>query len=92
MTDPIKTPFTDPDHPTVGRIFKSYSINHNKPALYYCDSYDPNRGFWMTNVEDETDRRNVSERAIGRTYHRVYSAKADEMAEKCRKEVEAKVR
>lgn len=42
--------------------------------VYFCDSYDPQIGFWMTNIEMPiVDRRNVSERAIGRTYHQIES-------------------
>jgi hypothetical protein len=62
MSD-IKTPETHPNHETVGRTFKSFG------ELYYCDSYDPQCGFWMTKIGRETERRNVSERAIGRTFH-----------------------
>lgn len=68
MDKPIKTPQTHPDHPVVGRFFKSWS----QPNVYYCDSYDPAIGFWMTNVADASDRRNVSERAIGRTFHELH--------------------
>ena len=66
MSATIKTPETHPDHPTVGHNFKSWDGH-----TYYCDSYDPAIGFWMTDVDDPGNRRNVSERAIGRTYHRV---------------------
>jgi len=38
-------------------------------AIYKCVSYDPKIGYWMQNVDDPKDRRNVSERAIGRTFH-----------------------
>jgi len=73
----IKTPQTHPDHHTVGHRFKSWDGHE-----YYCDSYDPRQGYWMTRAdapeENKTDehtqwRRNVSERAIGRTYHIIYS-------------------
>ena len=62
----IITRQTHPDHHTVGHFFTSF---HN---VYYCDSYDPDCGYWMTNINEMLDRRNVSERAIGRTYHEVY--------------------
>lgn len=64
----LRTPETHPDHETVGRFFVGLG-----GLVYYCDSYDPHCGFWMTNIHDVQDRRNVSERAIGRTYHQVYS-------------------
>jgi len=70
----IKTPLTHPDHQTVGKRFKAWD-----GCTYYCDSYDPAIGFWMTPDEGQTDcwgkapnRRNVSERAVGRSYHRIY--------------------
>lgn len=46
--------------------------------FYICDSYDPRIGYWMAREdcppEHKSDtqgqwRRNVSERAIGRTFH-----------------------
>lgn len=72
----IKTPETDPDHETIGRTFKAWDGHR-----YICDSWESNYGFWMTRVdapqERRTDlhseyRRNVNERAIGRTFHLVY--------------------
>lgn len=55
----------------VGRKFKTWSIKHHKMTTYRAESYDPSHGFWMVNEEDPTDRRDVSERVIGRTYHEV---------------------
>lgn len=79
MTSPIvKTPITDPNHETIGQTFKAWDGH-----TYFCDSWESNLGFWMTRVdapaERQTDlhskyRRNVSERVIGRTYHRVYNS------------------
>ncbi len=63
----IKTPETDPNHYVVGKKWKG----HNG-YIYYCDSYDSNIGYWMTNINNPEDRRNVSERAIDRTFHRIY--------------------
>lgn len=39
--------------------------------VYECTSYDPKCGFWMEAPERKTC---VSERAIGRTFHRVRKA------------------
>lgn len=59
----------DPKNETVvGYIFRAYSIKNGVSALYFCDSHDP-MGYWMTNLYDVNDRTNVSERAIGKTYH-----------------------
>jgi hypothetical protein len=60
----IKTPETHPDDPVVGKYFKAYD-----GRKYYCDSYDPSCGYWMTTQEGELRRTCVSERAIGRTFH-----------------------
>ena len=70
----LYTAQSHPGHWTVGEYF-----NGHDGFIYYCDSYDPRIGFWMTPVTstkaDEPgplpERRNVSERAIGRTFHRV---------------------
>jgi len=61
----IRTPATDPDHPVIGRSFRGWD-----GKTYLCESYDPTCGYWMTAV-DGSRRTNVSERAIGRTYHRI---------------------
>lgn len=67
MNQEIKTPHTHPDHPVVGHLFIGWP-----GGLYYCDSYDPRIGYWMTPIKSGQERRNVSERAIGRTYHEQY--------------------
>jgi hypothetical protein len=67
----IKTPETDPDHHTVGRHLAGYSWESKRTEIYFCDSYDPSCGYWLTNVNAPEDRKNVSERAIGATYHKV---------------------
>lgn len=68
----IKTPKTDPDDLTIGRTFKGWD-GHK----YVCDSWEENLGYWMTRVDTPADRlndlhsefrRNVNERAIGRTF------------------------
>lgn len=50
----------------VGRRYRNPEGN-----TYACTEYDPRIGFWMENVANPSDRRNVSERAIDRTYHHV---------------------
>jgi len=61
----IITPKDCPDHEVVGHTFIGWN-----GATFICDSYDPRIGYWMTNTDDATDRRNVSERAIGKTFHK----------------------
>lgn len=69
----IWTPETHPDHPTIGRTFRAWD-----GQKYFCDSWQENLGYWMTRVDAPTERRadlhseyrrNVTERAIGRTFH-----------------------
>lgn len=70
-----RTPATDPDDAVIGRTFRAHGI------LFLCDSYDPAYGYWMTPVNaadaepfrpnHRATRRNVSEQAIGRTFHRI---------------------
>ena len=69
----IRTPKTNPDHDVVGHFFRATDWRPSPPvtAMYYCDSYDPSIGYWMTNVDDASDRKNVSERAINRTFREV---------------------
>jgi len=64
----IKTPQTHPDHHVVGKFWGAHSFKNDKTAVYYCDSYDSDLGYWMTNILDHTDRRNISERAPWATY------------------------
>jgi len=64
----IKTPETDPDHDVIGQRFLAWDGN-----TYFCDSYDPSCGYWMTDERNPENRRNVSERVIGRTFHKLHS-------------------
>lgn len=69
----IKTPETHPNHQVVGRFFKASLLNEaGDNAVFYCDSYDSSIGYWMTQLSDPENRRNVSERAIGATYHTIW--------------------
>lgn len=40
---------------------------------FKCTGYDPRNGFWMVREDKPEDKRNVSERAIDRTFHEVRS-------------------
>lgn len=59
----------------VGSKFKAWDGH-----VYVCDSYEPGLGFWMTREDAPEEhradregewRRNVSERAIGATFHAI---------------------
>lgn len=76
----ILTPETHPGHHTIGRVFKGWDS-----VYYYCDSYDPRIGYWMTPLFEQVDwdskpgkRKNVSERAIGSSFHRVWIDQEDD--------------
>lgn len=52
---------------TVGRVFRGTRDFH-----WVCFGYDPRHGFWMRAIQPEGTTEviaNVSERAIGRTFH-----------------------
>jgi len=60
---PIVT--SSPIHAVIGHRFKAWDGN-----VYLCESEDED-GYWMVQVDKPSERRNVSTRAIGRTFHRV---------------------
>ncbi|MCS4089132.1 hypothetical protein [Rhizobium sp. BK176] len=70
----ILLPEDRPDDHTIGKYFKGDG------CIWFCDSYDTHIGYWMTPVYGEMrsllqtppERTNVSERAIGRTFHVIY--------------------
>jgi len=59
----------------VGSVLQSYDWTGKVegPVFYECDGYDPRHGFWLRNLRDPEDVRNVSERAIDRTFHTIHS-------------------
>ena len=63
------TPETDPNHEVVGRIFRHLG------KVYLCDSYDARHGYWLTEMANPDNRRNVSERAIGSTIREIVDYK-----------------
>lgn len=64
----IKTPETHPDHPVVGHYFAATNWGRMRTEIYFCDSYDSRVDYFMTNVNDASERRDVSVRAIGQTW------------------------
>lgn len=69
----IKTAKKYKHHETIGHDFKGYSTKTQKTEVYFCDSFDSAIGFWMINIGDPEDRKNVSLAAIGRTFHHDYN-------------------
>lgn len=65
---PDITPETHPEHHTVGHDFMGYSGKNKCSARYYCYSHDAS-GYNLVNRADPEDDKNISERAIGRTFH-----------------------
>lgn len=66
------TPATNPDHPIVGHYFAGPSYVTGKTAIYLCESLDPSIGYWLVNINKSWERRNISERAIGATFHEAF--------------------
>lgn len=68
MAQPIQYAENYPNHETLGHCFTG-----TWGSIYYCDSSDPSMGYWMTPLlgSEDVKRTNVSERAIGRTYHKI---------------------
>lgn len=55
----------------VGRRCRGYSDKHRASVTFLIESYDRSHGFWVVNIHDPEDRHDISERAIGRTFHLV---------------------
>lgn len=65
---PDITPESHPDHHVVGQDVMGWSNKRNEAARFHCYSHDAG-GYNLVDRADDTDHRNVSERAIGRTFH-----------------------
>ena len=65
-------------------VGKSYSgwdhgtDGSNSARKWTCFGYDPRSGFWMRTADDLGPERttNISERAIGRTFHEIWEPSA----------------
>lgn len=79
MSTAIRTPRTDPDHKVIGNYVKGIGsvAPDYKSEIYWCDSYDPSQGYWLTSLSVYGRRINVSERAIDRNFHMVYHNNPD---------------
>lgn len=64
------------DHPQddiLGRYFIAAT-----GVIYFCDSHDRS-GYWMTPARDRGERINISDNAIGRTFHRLHRLPSGEI-------------
>jgi hypothetical protein len=64
---PDITPLSHPDHHTVGREF----MGGIEAKRWFCESHDA-EGYWMYPTDGSGDWHNVSERAIGRSFHEIH--------------------
>ena len=70
--EPDATPLTHPDHPVVGRdVMGTSTADGYKTARFYCVSHD-HCGYNLVNRGNLDEVKNVSERAIGGTFHIVH--------------------
>lgn len=60
----------------VGQHFTGVDWKLEARRTWLCTGYDPRCGFWLVTVDDLGPERltNVSERAIGSTFHKVKSS------------------
>jgi len=65
-TKPDVTLESHPDHHVVGKEF----LGHDG-GRYLCESHDSS-GYWLYNTDGSGNWKNVSERAIGRTFREIY--------------------
>lgn len=58
----------------VGHKYRAYDGQAHCERIWLCWGYDPRAGFWMRTIDNLGAPRetNVSERAIDRTFHRVW--------------------
>lgn len=54
-------------HDVIGQLHKAWD-----GQLYLCESFDDRVGYWMVDLDNPQRRRDISTRAIGATFHRVY--------------------
>lgn len=70
---PDITPVTHPDHHTVGKEFGGHDHQDSEWAgkRWFCFSHD-RAGYWMYATDGSGHWTNVSERAIGRSFHEIH--------------------
>ena len=70
MSNLIATRETHPNHAVVGHLFAGPSMFTGRTEVYICESEDQ-AGYWLVNVNRSWDKKNISIRAIGATFHEV---------------------
>ena len=74
----FNTPEDDPNHWAIGRYWRGahHHVNESRYCFWWCDSHEEHHGFWLTEVDNDGElvpdgvRKNVSERAMNRTFLR----------------------
>jgi len=56
-------------NPVVGQYFRGPDTRSALTATYRCTRYLARVGYHMLNIDDPTDEKDVSERAIGGTFN-----------------------
>ncbi len=68
MNTLIKTPESPLHDAVIGRYFAATSFEREGTEIFFCESFDSQAGFRMTNVNHPLETRDVSIGAIGRTW------------------------
>jgi hypothetical protein len=74
MRTPDVTLDSHPNHHTVGKEYMGphYNFGSGETATrWFCESHD-SEGYWMYATDGSGVWHNVSERAIGRSFHEIY--------------------
>ena len=80
LPPPDVTPESHPDHHTVGLEFMGNDYQHSgsRAVRWFCESHD-RCGYWMYATDGSGHWNNVSERAIGRSFHEIYPLPSGKM-------------
>lgn len=71
VSRPDVTLDSHPDHHTVGKEFMGGWPSERGGQRWFCESHDQ-AGYWMYATDGSGEWHNVSERAIGRSFHEIY--------------------
>jgi len=68
---PRVTPMSHPDHAVVGHEFLGSCWPRRSVMRWFCASHDA-EGYWLFATDGSGEWHNVSERAIGASFHFIY--------------------